>query len=120
MPCGASVLERLAPGSRVAVIRLRSLGDCVLTTPALDILKRSRPDLRLAVVVEDRFRALFEDNPDVDDILRPSIQVLRRWRPTVCVNLHGGTSSAWMSALSGAEHRAGFGHFRHQWIYNHR
>jgi len=91
-----------------------------LTTPALDILRRGRPDLRLAVVVEDRFRALFEENPDVDDILPPDIGVLRRWRPRLCLNLHGGSRSAWMTALSGAEHRAGFGHFRHQWAYNAR
>ncbi len=40
------LLERLPPGGRVAVVRLRSLGDCVLTTPALQILKNARPDLR--------------------------------------------------------------------------
>jgi heptosyltransferase III len=114
----ASVLECLPHGSRVAVVRLRSLGDCVLTTPALDILRRSRPDLRLSVVVEERFRALFEDNPDVDDILPPSARALRRWGPRLCLNLHGGTRSAWVSALSGAEHRAGFGHFRHRRVYN--
>jgi ADP-heptose:LPS heptosyltransferase len=94
------------------------LGDCVLTTPALDILRRSRPDLGIAVVVEDRFRALFENNPAVDAILAPSIGVVRQWRPRVCINLHGGSRSAWLSALSGAEHRAGFGHFRNQWVYN--
>ena len=55
----------------MAILRLRSLGDCVLTTPAVDILKRCRPDLRLAVVVEDRFRDIFEGNPDVDEILAP-------------------------------------------------
>ena len=33
----------------MAVIRLRSLGDCVLVTPALEILKRARPDLQVAV-----------------------------------------------------------------------
>ena len=113
-----SVLECLPQGSRVAILRLRSLGDCVLTTPALDILRRSRPDLRLSVVVEDRFRALFEDNPDLDDILPPSVGAVRQWGPRLCVNLHGGNRSAWMTALSGAGHRAGFGHFRHQWIYN--
>ena len=63
-----SVLECLPRGSRVAIVRLRSLGDCVLTTPALDILKRFRPDLRLAVLVEDRFREVFEGNPDVAEI----------------------------------------------------
>ncbi len=113
-----SVLECLPHGSRVAVVRLRSLGDCVLTTPALEILRRSRPDLRISIVVEDRFRTLFEDNPDIDDILPASIAALHQWRPRLCLNFHGGTRSAWLSALSGAEHRAGFGHFRQQWIYN--
>ena len=66
-----SVLDDLPRAGRVAVVRLRSLGDCVLTTPALEILKRARPDLRVAVMVEDRFRAVFEGNPDVDEILPP-------------------------------------------------
>jgi ADP-heptose:LPS heptosyltransferase len=89
-----------------------------LTTPAIHILRRSRPDLEIAVVVEDRFRALLEDNPDVNVIFPPSIVALRKWRPRLCLNLHGATRSAWLSALSGAEHRAGFGHFRHKWAYN--
>ena len=115
-----SILECLPRGSRVAIIRLRSLGDCVLTTPALDILKRSRPDLRVAVAVEDRFRAIFEGNPDVDELLAAEWGAVRGWRPGLCVNLHGGTRSAWMTALSGARFRAGFGHFRNQWVYNAR
>ncbi len=102
----------------MAVIRLRSLGDCVLTTPALDILKRSRPDLKLAVVVEDRFRAVFEENPAIDAILPPSTGALRGWRPELCLNLHGGTRSAWMTRLSGARFRAGFAHFRNRFAYN--
>jgi ADP-heptose:LPS heptosyltransferase len=113
-----SVFDSLPPGSRVAVIRLRSLGDCVLTTPALDILKRFRPDLRLAVVVEDRFRAVFKGNPDIDGILPPDLAALRRFRPDLTINFHGGTRSAWMTALSGARYRAGFGHYRHQFPYN--
>jgi len=113
-----SVLECLPRGSRVAILRLRSLGDSVLTTPALDILKRARPDLRIAVMVEDRFRAIFEGNSDVDAILPPDLGALRRARPQLCVNLHGGTRSAWMTALAGARYRAGFGHFRHQFVYN--
>jgi ADP-heptose:LPS heptosyltransferase len=113
-----SVLECVPHGSRVAVIRMRSLGDCVLTTPAIHLLKRSRPDLRIAVAVEDRFRAIFEANPDLDDLLAPSIAGIRQWRPTLCLNLHGGTRSAWMTALSGARFRAGFAHFPFPFAYN--
>jgi heptosyltransferase III len=104
-------------GCRVAVVRLRSLGDCVLTTPALDILKRARPDLRIAVVVEDRFRAVFERNPDIETLLRPSWRELRAWSPKFCLNLHGGSASARLTALSGARTRAGFAHFRWPWLY---
>lgn len=112
------VFASLPPGSRVAIVRLRSLGDCVLTTPAIDILKRFRPDLRLAVVVEDRFRAVFKGNPDIEEILPPDLAALRRFRPDLVINFHGGTRSAWMTALSGARYRAGFGHYRHQFPYS--
>jgi ADP-heptose:LPS heptosyltransferase len=113
-----SVLDQLPRGARVAVLRLRSLGDCVLTTPAIEILKRARPDLRIAIMVEDRFRAVFEFNPDLDAVLGPSLPILRAWNPTLCLNLHGGTRSAWMTAASGARFRAGFAHFRHRFVYN--
>ena len=57
-----NALQRLPTGARLAIIRLRSLGDCLLTTPALEILRHSRPDLKIAVVVEDQFAPLFEGN----------------------------------------------------------
>jgi ADP-heptose:LPS heptosyltransferase len=113
-----TVLEQLPPGARVAVIRLRSLGDCVLTTPALRLLKSARPDLSVAVVVEDRFRAVFSGNPDVERTLPPSIRDLRTFRPDLCLNLHGGTRSARLTALSGAGWRAGFEHFPNRFLYN--
>ena len=111
-------MECLPRGSRIAILRLRSLGDCVLTTPALDILKRYRPDLRLAIFVENRFREIFEGNPDLAEIHPPELAWLRRFRPQLCLNLHGGTRSAWMTELSGARYRAGFGHYRQQFVYN--
>lgn len=113
-----SVLEGLPRGSRVAILRLRSLGDCVLTTPALDLLKHFRPDLSLAIFVENRFREIYEGNHDVAEIHAPELAALRRFRPQLCLNLHGGTRSAWMTELSGARYRAGFGHYRQQFVYN--
>ena len=113
-----SVLERLPSGARACVVRLRSLGDSVLTTPALALLKRRRPDLEVAVVSEERFFPIFEGNSDVGQILPPSISAVRRWRPTLCLNLHGGTRSAWITLLSGARFRAGFQHHRWSSLYN--
>ena len=115
-----SLLEDLPQGGRVAIIRLRSLGDCVLTTPAIQLLKRFRPDLEISVVAEDRFRDIFEGNLDIAHILPPELGALRHARPQLCLNFHGGTRSAWMTALSGARFRVGFGHFRWQAAYNQR
>jgi len=114
----AYLLERLPSGSRIAVIRLRSLGDCVLTTPALALLKSHRPDLRIGVVVEDRFRAVFEGNPDVDEILPPATRAVANWRPQMALNLHGGSRSMWLTAASRAEIRAGFAHHAYSFLYS--
>jgi heptosyltransferase-3 len=114
----ASVLDSLPRDSRIAVLRLRSLGDCVLTTPALELLHSCRPDLRIGVAVEDRFREIFVGLPSVHEILQPELAAVRAWRPALCLNFHGGTRSAWMTALSGARWRAGFAHYRHQFVYN--
>jgi heptosyltransferase-3 len=107
-----NLLDRLPPGSRIAVIRLRSLGDCVLTTPALSLLKRHRPDLKISVIVEPRFAEIFAGNPDVNET-RDSMT-----SADLVLNLHGGTRSMVLTALSRAKFRAGFAHHRYSFIYS--
>lgn len=113
-----TILDQLPKGSRVGVIRLRSIGDCVLTTPGLSLLKRARADLEIGVAVEQRFAAVFESSPAADQILKPTWQAVRLWKPSLCVNLHGGTRSQWITALSGARWRAGFAHHNFTFAYN--
>ena len=92
------------------MIRLRSLGDCVLTTPALALLKQCRPDLKITVIVEPRFAAVFEGNPDVDAISAGAVAA------DLALNLHGGTRSMLLTLKSRL--RAGFGHHRYSFIYS--
>lgn len=113
-----TALDQVAPGSRVLIIRLRSLGDCVLTTPALRILRGFRPDLHIGVAVEDRFRAVFDGNPDISSILQPTVTAAAFFRPALSLNLHGGTRSLGMTVASAARLRAGFAHHRAAGIYN--
>jgi len=112
------VLDRLPEGARVVVIRLRSLGDSVLTTPALALLKQFRPDLKLSVVVEDSFAAVFAGNPDLDKILAPTAANLALLRPHLALNLHGGATSVRLMLAAASGLRAGFSHFRFQPMYN--
>ena len=111
------------------VIRLRSLGDTVLTTPALTLLKRHRPDLRVVVVLEKPFGEVLDGNPDVAAVISlqrgagvggrcQAVRLIRQEKPSLCLNLHGGSTSGWLTALSGARFRAGFEHFRPALPYN--
>src|SRR5579859_5360571 len=110
-----SLLARLPSRSRIAVIRWRSMGDCVLTTPALALLKAYRPDLHVRVVVEPRFTDVFEDNPDVDEVA-PRVGP----RVDMTLNLHGGVRSMWMTLTSGAKFGVGFEHHRFSGLYSQR
>ncbi len=123
------VLSQIQQEATVAVIRLRSLGDTVLTTPALALLKRHRPGLRLVVVLEKPFDELLEGNPDISSVIPlrrgaglwdryEVLRAIRQQKPSLCLNLHGGSTSAWLTAFSGARFRAGFGHFRPALPYN--
>jgi ADP-heptose:LPS heptosyltransferase len=96
------------------------LGDCVLTTPALSLLKQHRPDLDIAVVVEDRFREIFDGSPDIAELLPPVPASIAKWRPFLTLNFHGGTRSMWLTAVSRAVIRSGFAHHAYSFLYNER
>ena len=112
---GQAIIQSLPQGARVLIVRLRSLGDCVLTTPAIELLHQFRPDLRIAVMAEPPFEAVYRGNPAVHAILPPSGRAAFMCRPHLTLNLHGGTRSIKITAASFARHRAGFAHFRATW-----
>ena len=72
----------------------------------------------MAVVVEDCFAPLFAGNPDINQLLPPSVAAVAKWRAELCLNLHGGTRSMALAVASGARHRAGFAHFRASALYD--
>ena len=128
----ASLLPKLPAGARLLILRLRSIGDIILLTPALRLLKDWRPDLRVSVMVESRFRELLEGNPTVEEILTPGegsgwhkvvsrfgiIRDLRQRNFAVCVNLHGGPTSRQFTRWSGTPWRVGFAHYRASGLYD--
>jgi ADP-heptose:LPS heptosyltransferase len=128
------LLPSLSPGSRVLFIRLRSLGDTVLSTPLYAALKAWRPDLRITVLVESPNGEVLQNNPDVNQVLTISgapgplsslfsrsnaLREIRAVRFECCINLHGGSTSAWLTFLSGSLHRVGLRSFRNTFAYTH-
>jgi lipopolysaccharide heptosyltransferase II len=119
----SSLLPNLPPGAEVLVIRLRSIGDVVLTLPALAALHAWRPDLRIRFLVEPLCVPLVEGIPAVNEVLVhrsfwASVRDLRRRRFTIAFNMHGGPTSAMLTALSGAPLRVCWRGLRFSFVYN--
>ncbi len=131
MPAGGNspkfLLPDLPPQARVLLIRLRSLGDLLLTTQALRALKQWRSDLRVSLVLYKEFAPILHGNPDVEELIELErgqwtavLSLVRRIRQQqfhVCFNLHGNAFSAWLTRVSGAPYRLAAGRFRHRWAY---
>jgi lipopolysaccharide heptosyltransferase III len=127
-----SLLPGLPVGARIVLIRLRSIGDVILLTPTLQLLKEWRPDLKTAVVVESRFRELLENNPDIDDLIDPgggsgvakiasrmrAVRAIRHGDFSLCINLHGGPTGTLLARTSGARLKVGFDYYRSRDVYD--
>ncbi len=119
----SDLLSRLPRGAEVLIIRLRSLGDMVMLTPALALLKGWRPDLALTVLAEPAFAPILEGNPHVAEII-PSrgfartAPLLRRRRYPVTFNQHGGPTSAWLTMAAGSPVRVCWTGSQFSFAYN--
>lgn len=104
-------------------MRLRSLGDLVLETPAIAAVHEWRPDLQISLLAEPRFAAVYEGNPAVFEVI-PSgeffdtARELRRRHFSIAYNQHGGPRSALLSAASGADARVCWKGFQFSFLYN--
>lgn len=119
----SALLSGLPHGAEVLLIRIRSLGDLVLETPAIRALHDWRPDLRICVLAEERFAAVFEGNPAISEVLisrgltETALELRRRNFPII-FNQHGGPRSAMLTGASGAARRVGWVGYQYSFLYN--
>ena len=71
----------------ILVLRLSSMGDIILTTPVLRLLRQTYPAARIECVVKTEFQELLQTNPCVDHLWRvdtrqPLRHILRELRQT--------------------------------------
>ncbi len=108
---------------RILLIQLGDIGDVVLTTPTIKVLKENHPGGEIFVLVRRYARELIEDCPWVDGVIsvdkdkrkfrdeivyqRDLLLELRRKRFQLAVDLRAGTRGAILSFLSGARLRIG-------------
>ncbi len=112
---------------RVLVVKLRSIGDTVLSTPSLIALKRFLPNAEIDILLEGWVAPLLDGFVGVNvitvgnttgDRLRTAME-LRRRHYDVAFNLHGGTTATFFTRASGAKHRVGVANYQYSFLYNH-
>jgi lipopolysaccharide heptosyltransferase I len=120
------------PQLKIAIVKLSSLGDVIHAIPVARALRRARPGLHLAWIVEAREYALLKDHPDLDTVVPVDTRLWRRLirRPSgvrevlgkvgrlrgrirtagfdVSLDLQGLIKSGLLTAYTGAPLRIGF------------
>ncbi len=118
-----SLLPDLPLGAEILVIRLRSIGDVVLTLPAIEALHEWRPDFRISFLVQPFCAALVEGHPAISHVLLltdfwPTVRMLRRRRFAAVFNMHAGPTSALLTGFSGAPLRVCWARRQYSFVYN--
>jgi len=105
---------------RILIVRLSAIGDCILSVPVLNAIRRNFPTSRIGWVIERGASQLIQGHSALDDLFVVSKQTfqsprrlwtlvaeLRRWKPDTTIDLQGLTKSSIIAWLSGAKNRLG-------------
>jgi heptosyltransferase-2 len=91
----------------ISVLRFGSVGDVVLTAPAVEALRVAWPKTRILFVVNERLRHLVAHNPDINEVVplakgegpEKLARRLREQHVEVVLDLHGKIRSKLLHAL---------------------
>ena len=118
---------------RILIVRTDRIGDVVLSTPVIRVLRAAHPQAYLGMMVRPEHRELVEGNPDLNAVILydkrgPEKGVagnlrfarrLREYRFDTAVILHSTNRVVLMSWLAGIRRRVGYAR-RLGWLLTHR
>ncbi|MFC1725650.1 glycosyltransferase family 9 protein [candidate division KSB1 bacterium] len=115
---------------RILVMQYRPIGDVLLSTPLIKILKKEYPNSYLAFLSGKLASQVLINNPHLDKILifpKSDKDIiggflyflkLRKYKFDLTVDLLGSPSTAWASLFSGAKYRIGYDLRGRRYAYN--
>jgi lipopolysaccharide heptosyltransferase I len=128
-----------APPRRIGIIKPSALGDIMHALPFLTALRRQFPEAHLAWVVNQAYKPLLKDHPDLDEVIPLDRRALSRWliggveftrflrhlrrqRFDLAIDLQGLLRSGLMTLATGAACRLGLASAREgaRWCYTQR
>jgi len=114
----------------ILFIRLRLLGDIILTIPTIRIFHKNFPQTRIVYLVEEKFKEIAEMIPHIDRVMcvprKMGIikhylfrQEMKKEKFDAVVDLHSGPKGALLTRLSNAKIRIGYNSLNRDWAYTH-
>jgi len=104
---------------KILLIRLRRIGDIIMTTPAVTALKMAVPESQVPYVVEEPYRCLVEGHPSVDRVIALGkksklpeflrlLRTLRKEPYDVVLDFHGGPRAWWIALAAKSGLKVGY------------
>jgi lipopolysaccharide heptosyltransferase II len=105
--------------NKILLIRLRRIGDVIMTTPAVSVLRKNFPETYISYVVEKPYSDLITGNPQINETLilpphsnlKQFIQTIKKIRNKgydTVIDFHGGPRAALITLFSGAALKIGY------------
>jgi lipopolysaccharide heptosyltransferase II len=115
---------------KILLIRLRLLGDLILTIPSIQLIKEHFPQTKIFYVVEESFQDIIQLFPVIhQSIVVPRQMSMRQYwqfrqrireeKIDTVIDFHGGPKSALLTFLSGCRTRIGYKTANRLWAYTH-
>jgi ADP-heptose:LPS heptosyltransferase len=116
---------------KILLVRLRQIGDVVLTTPSIAALRHHYSDAHLTYVVEPAAAPVVAHNPHLNEVIVAPLsrglaglaadvrlgRHLRRGSYDVAIDFHGGPRASLLTWLSAAPMRIGYSISGRSWMY---
>ena len=112
---------------RILVIKLRAVGDVLLSTIVTKNLRLAFPDAHIDYLTEPASVDVLKDNPFLNHVLVHDrltmtgvklVRLIRRQRYDMVIDLFGNPRTALITRLSGAGYRVGYGFRGRTYAYN--
>ena len=111
---------------RIVVTFLMHLGDVILTTPFLEVLRKAAPHSHITYVIDEKLQQVMEYNPNIDELIvvdkkgrHNSISGLNeiareinaKGKPDIVINLHPNERTSYLAWKIHAPITTGMSHF---------
>ncbi len=114
---------------RILIIQIRAIGDVVLTTPVLPVLKRHFHRATIDFVTGTGIGAILQGLPEINHVIEiqpyadirsiwHTIRQIRSRQYDLVIDFQGTNTPAMITYFSGAPFRLGWQRVRRRWAYN--